>query len=61
MGYDDSYDESKGDYWSLASMTTGEKTFYLLWNAWILLNFIALILIVRKLYKRWTNTAHNSG
>jgi hypothetical protein len=25
MGYDDNYDSSKGEYWSLASMSTTEK------------------------------------
>lgn len=29
MGYEDFYDESKGEYWSLESMTLDEKFYYI--------------------------------
>ena len=31
MGYEDFWDESKGEYWSLQSMTLDQKVAYLLW------------------------------
>ncbi|MBS1570836.1 MAG: hypothetical protein JST62_00360 [Bacteroidetes bacterium] len=52
MGYDDSYDNSKGEYWSLASMNTTEKIIYICYNAWIILNIIGLAYIGRKIYRR---------
>ncbi len=52
MGYDDNYDSSKGEYWSLASMNTTEKIIYICYNAWIILNIIVLAYIGRKIYRR---------
>ena len=52
MGYDDNYDSSKGEYWSLASMNTTEKIIYICYNAWIILNIIVLAYIARKIYRR---------
>ena len=49
MKYDDFYDESKGEYWSLASMTFSEKVPYIGINIW---NFINLIAIGYLVY-RW--------
>lgn len=51
MGYDDNYDSSKGEYWSLVSMNTTEKILYISYNLWILLNIIAIIYIGKKVYK----------
>lgn len=52
MGYDDSYDSSKGEYWSLASMNLTEKIIYICYNAWIILNIIGLVYIGRKIYRK---------
>ena len=57
MGYDDSYDSSKGEYWSLASMNTTEKIIYICSNAWIILNIIGLVYIGRKIYRKTKKNA----
>ena len=56
MSYDDNYDSSKGEYWSLSSMNTTEKVFYVCYNTWIVLNIIGAIFIGRKIYKRIKNS-----
>ncbi|MCZ2129396.1 MAG: hypothetical protein LC109_03925 [Bacteroidia bacterium] len=57
MGYDDNYDSSKGEYWSLASMNTTERIIYVCYNAWIVLNIVGLIYIGYKIYKRTKKNA----
>lgn len=57
MGYDDSYDSSKGEYRSLASMNTIEKIIYICYNAWIVLNIIGLGYIGRKIYRKTKKNA----
>ena len=52
MDYDDNYDSSKGEYWSLESMNKTQLIFYLLLQLWNILNIIGLIFIGRKIYKR---------
>ncbi len=52
MAYDDGYDVSKGEYWSLASMTIAEKAIYVGFNGWILLNLFGLIYIGLRKYRR---------
>lgn len=53
MNYDDFYDESKGEYWSLASMTTSQKITYICYNLWIFLNIALVVYIfVRRILKR---------
>lgn len=52
MDYDDNYDSSKGEYWSLSSMNNRQLIFYFLLQLWNILNIIGLILIGRKIYKR---------
>ena len=56
MSYDDNYDSSKGEYWSLSSMNTTEKVIYLCYITWIVLNIIGVIFIGRKIYKRIKNS-----
>jgi hypothetical protein len=51
MDYDDNYDSSKGAYWSFASMNAKEKTFYIIYNLWILLNIIVFIFVGLRIYK----------
>lgn len=58
MGYEDQYDVSKGEYWSLASMNTTEKIIYLSFYGWIILNIIAGIFILTKIYRKWK---YNTG
>ena len=52
MGYEDSYDSSKGEYLSLASMNSTEILIYSCYYGWIILNIIGLIYIGRKIYRR---------
>lgn len=53
MDYDDNYDSSKGEYWSLASMNNWQLFFYFLLQLWNIINIIGLIFIGRrKIYKR---------
>jgi hypothetical protein len=55
MGYDDSYDISKGEYWSLKSMNATEKLIYFFYIIWIGINIIGLVYIGHKIYKRIKN------
>ena len=52
MDYDDSYDSSKGEYWSLASMNNRQLIYYFALQLWNILNILGLIILARKLYKR---------
>ncbi|MBS1732088.1 MAG: hypothetical protein JST02_02215 [Bacteroidetes bacterium] len=53
MGYEDQYDVSKGEYWSLGSMNTSEKIIYLSFYAWLILNIVAGIFISAGIYRKW--------
>jgi hypothetical protein len=57
MDYDDSYDSSKGEYWSLASMNNRQLIYYFALHLWNILNILGLILMLRKLYKRIKSTS----
>lgn len=50
MNYEDSYDSSKGEYWSLSSMNTSEKIIYICYIAWIIINLIVIALLARRLF-----------
>ena len=52
MGYDDNYDSSKGEYWSLASMNSTEKIIYLALQTWNIINIVGVFYIGHRLYKR---------
>lgn len=52
MGYEDQYDPSKGEIWSLASMNTSEKIMYIAYKLWIILNIIGLFYIGRKIFMK---------
>lgn len=54
MNYDDFYDESEGEYWSLSSMTMTEKATYIGLNVWHLVNFIALGYVIYRIVRRFT-------
>ena len=59
MNYDDFYDESKGEYWSLASMKFRQKANYVGLNLWHVINLLAigyviyhLIIEIKKRHKK---------
>ncbi|MDP2388506.1 MAG: hypothetical protein Q8M29_19185 [Bacteroidota bacterium] len=52
MSYEDRFDDSKGEFWSLASMDTREKIIYISYRGWMVLNAIGIIYIVYRIYKR---------
>ena len=52
MGYDDFYDESKSEYFSLASMTTFQKGVFIFLNFWLFLNFLFLVKILLSGWKK---------
>lgn len=52
MGYDDFYNESQGEYFSLSSMKTEYKIVWVFYNFWIFLNCLLLIYIIYKVYKK---------
>lgn len=56
MNYDDFYDSSKGEYWSLASMNSTEKVIYICYNIWVVLNIIGLLYIGYKIYRKISKT-----
>ena len=50
MNYDDFYDESKGEYWSLESMNTTEKATYIGFNIWGALNILFVCYLLYRAY-----------
>ena len=55
MDYDDNYDSSKGEYWSLSSMNKWQLIFYFLLQFWNIINIIGLIFIGRNIYNQIKN------
>lgn len=53
MDYDDFYDESKGAYFSLESMTTAQKINYIGFNIWGIINLIVICYIIYRLIKKY--------
>lgn len=49
MCYEDTYEESKGEYWSLASMTFWQKVNYISINLWQLINVILIVFLIYKI------------
>lgn len=49
MRYDDFYQESEGEYWSLASMTLDEKIAYIALNGLGILNLCVIGYIIYKI------------
>ena len=60
MNYDDFYDESKGEYWSLQSMTLWEIMNYIGLNLWHLINLIAIGYIIYRIVKRMKTPYNNA-
>jgi phage shock protein PspC (stress-responsive transcriptional regulator) len=55
MGYDDTYNSSKGEYWSWESMTKPEKTIVVLMQFWNAFNIALVIYILWRLFRRYKN------
>jgi len=55
MNYDDFYDESKGEYWSLDSMTFWQKFNYIALHIWHLVNALFLAYIIYRIIKSVRN------
>jgi hypothetical protein len=51
MNYDDFYDESKGEYWSLESMTFWQKANYIGLNLWHVINLIVIGYLIYRVIK----------
>ena len=51
MNYDDFYDESKGEYWSLGSMTASQKATYIGLNIWHVVNIIIIGYVIYRIIK----------
>jgi len=51
MNYDDFYDESKGEYWSLESMTFWQKANYIGLNLWHLINLLLIGYVIYRIIK----------
>jgi hypothetical protein len=52
MGYDDFYEESQGEYFSLSSMETKYKIVWIFYNFWIVLNWLILFYILFRIFKK---------
>lgn len=48
LNYEDFYDESEGPYFSLGSMTIGEKISYVLIHIWYVLHILLLFYLLYK-------------
>jgi hypothetical protein len=57
MDYDDSYQESKGEYWSWDSMNTFQKSVSVGINIWWFVNLILFVCILYKFLKRTNYSA----
>ncbi len=53
LNYENFYDESKGEYWSLTSMTVIEKIAYFSYYIWIILNIALIIYFAYRLIKKY--------
>ena len=54
MDYDDFYRESKGEYMSLESMNTFQKSIFISMNIWNIINIVFVIFIIYKVYNYFT-------
>ncbi len=51
MSYDDLYDESKGEYWSLESMTSWQKASSIGINIWHVINLTVIGYVIFRVIK----------
>lgn len=54
MAYDDFYNESHGEYFSLLGMKPEYKLVWVFYNFWIVLNCVFLFYVIFKMYKKLT-------
>ncbi|GAB3974256.1 hypothetical protein GCM10028806_29730 [Spirosoma terrae] len=52
MRYDDSYDESKGEYWSWVSMTPFDRTISVTLTIWNIVNIVTVGYLIYKAYRK---------
>jgi hypothetical protein len=57
MNYDDFYDASKGEYWSLESMTFWQKVNYISFNLWFVLNIALIGYVIYRIIKKVKSNA----
>ncbi|GAB4027323.1 hypothetical protein GCM10028773_58370 [Spirosoma koreense] len=55
MAYDDNYNESKGEYWSWASMTSFDRIISISLSIWNIINVIVVVYLLYKQYKKFRN------
>lgn len=53
LNYEDFYDESEGQYWSLTSMTTVEKIAYISYYLLIAINILIIIYFIYRMIKKY--------
>lgn len=51
MNYEDHYGGTNGEEWTLASMNSSEKLFFISYIIWFILNWIIIIYIAIKTFK----------
>lgn len=60
LQYEDFYDESKGAYWSLKSMTNIQKVSYIGYYIWMFINVFLIIFIIYRVFKNLTNKQNHN-
>ena len=58
--YDDFYDESMGEYWSLESMNFWQKVNYIGLNVWHLINLVLIGYLIYRFIKKLRKTPYNN-
>jgi len=53
MGYEDMYDESKGEVWSLSSMSLLEKVAFISYYLLIIINILLAVYFLYKIVKKY--------
>lgn len=51
MGYDDFYNDSQGEYFSLTSMDAKYKVVWVFYNLWVFLNCVLLLYVLLRMLK----------
>jgi len=54
MGYDDFYKENQGEYFSFSNMNMEFKIVWGFYNFWIVLNFVLVVYLLFKLFKKFS-------
>ena len=59
MNYEDNYDSSLDDYYCLSSMTFIEKTTWISYVSWFILNGLGISYLIYKAIKKYKTSANN--